>query len=303
MEQYALSRTRIPPRLYRVQYENSYTEETDFGLTASDLSKFDYSEDSFNETVTDHVACYDVESPLISCFAHKGQAEDWMCRNWRTLGTWAQILEIDTKRLGHGYVYRVSRLDQEMGLDLWTDENHDDIQDEYLILHHINARAIVARRGKISVQPENSLPSSNSSELSGRLRSLSQASWTRPSRTLPLEAWYTASPSMSRVSSVFEGSNYATSLRESTGREETDSEAGFSRSSMPRLTAPGRVNLRASTSVSIPGSSSASVSVQDERSVDGNSESGWTALGSPRQTPAQSRESSVRSCSTSGFRI
>lgn len=284
MEEHALSRTRTPARLYRVQYESSCTKETNIGLTAGNPSKFDYNEERFIETVTAHVLFDDIESPLISCFAHKDQAEDWMCRNWRTLGKWAQILEIDTKHLGHGYVYRVSRLIHELGLDLWTDHNHDDILDEYLVLHHINARAIVARRAKISVpQPENSQASSNDGDLPVRLRSVSQASCTRSQQRLPLGAWYTSSPSTSRVSSVFEGSNYG-----SMGSEEAESEDGFSCSSMSRLMAPGWASLCASSSVTTPGTSS----------VDGNSESDGTVLGSPNRTPAESRVSSVRSSLT-----
>lgn len=292
MEKYVLPRTEIPPRLYRVQYEISGTKETDIGLTASDPSKFYSDEKGFRDTVTGLLASDCIESPVISCFARKDLAEHWMCENWQALGNWTQVLEIDTKLLGHEYVYSVSRVVQELGLGFWIGCDHNHFPDEYFVLHHINARAIVARCTRISdPQTENSQPHPKGSELLGKPRSLSQASWTSSQQTLPLEAWYASSPSTSRVSSVLEGSNYG-----SVRSEEAESEGGFSGFFMPRLTAPGLANLRASSSVSIPGSVSASE--QDETSVDGNSEFDWPTTGSTSQTAVQSRVSSVRSYST-----
>lgn len=219
MEQYALPRTRIPTRLYRVQYEYSRTQETEFGLTARDTTRFDYNAVDFGVHVAAHISGTSFNSPLISCFAHKDQAEEWMCRRWRSLGEWAQIIEIDTTHLGHGYVYRASRLTQRLHLNVWTDQNHDDILDEYLVLHQINARAIVARRARITVPLSRSPTSSE------------------------YEVQYASSMASSRRSSVFEGSDYESSIHSSTECGEPGTGCYARRDSfwgsLPRVTLPG----------------------------------------------------------------
>ncbi|KAJ5473800.1 hypothetical protein N7475_003366 [Penicillium sp. IBT 31633x] len=150
MEAFCLPRTRIPQRLYRVQRDNSVTRDVEIGLIAQDQAHFITDKADFGRAVERHVnKCEDSESMFISTFSNIAQAEDWLSRKWRLYGGGAQVLEIDTRYLGHGFVYRACNLVQELGLNT-PGTTHDDLHSEYLILHLVPARAIIARRAKMS---------------------------------------------------------------------------------------------------------------------------------------------------------
>ena len=150
MEEYCLPRTQIPERLYRVQYDKSMTNDGEQGLAANNMQTFIVNTTEFGSAVERHINDYSDEGTgmFISTFASKAQAEDWMCRKWRLYGRSAQILEIETRHLGHGYVYRAGEVAQALELDT-SYTTYDDLHSEYLILHYIPARAIVARRAKM----------------------------------------------------------------------------------------------------------------------------------------------------------
>ncbi|KAJ6179753.1 hypothetical protein N7519_010214 [Penicillium mononematosum] len=150
MDEYCLPRTQLPERLYRVQYDKSMTNDVENGLTANNMQTFTVNSTEFGIQVERHINDLSDEgtSMFISTFASKAQAEDWMCRKWRSYGKGAQILEIETRHLGHGYVYRAGEVAQALGLDT-SYTTYDDLHSEYLILHFIPARAIVARRAKM----------------------------------------------------------------------------------------------------------------------------------------------------------
>ncbi|KAJ5456340.1 hypothetical protein N7530_011614 [Penicillium desertorum] len=151
MDEYCLPRTQLPERLYRVQYDKSMTNDVEKGLTANSMQTFTDNSTEFGIHVERHINDLSDEgatSMFISTFASKTQAEDWMCRKWRSYGKGAQILEIETRHLGHGYVYRAGEVAQALGLDT-SYTTYDDLHSEYLILHFIPARAIVARRAKM----------------------------------------------------------------------------------------------------------------------------------------------------------
>ncbi|KAF4766598.1 hypothetical protein HAV15_011016 [Penicillium sp. str.  len=71
-----------------------------------------------------------------------------MCRKWRSYGKGAQILEIETSRLGHGYVYRAGEVAHTLEVDV-SETTYEDLHNEYLILHIVPARAIIARRARM----------------------------------------------------------------------------------------------------------------------------------------------------------
>jgi hypothetical protein len=150
MDEYSLPRTQLPERLYRVQYDKSMTNDVEKGLTANNMHTFTDNTTEFGIAVERHIN--DLSdggtSMFISTFASKAQAEDWMCRKWRSHGKGAQILEIETRNLGHGFVYRAGEVAQALELDT-SYTTYDDLHSEYLILHYIPARAIVARRAKM----------------------------------------------------------------------------------------------------------------------------------------------------------
>ncbi|CAG8221579.1 unnamed protein product [Penicillium nalgiovense] len=150
MDEYCLPRTQVPERLYRVQYDKSMTNDVEKGLTANNMQTFTEDTAKFGSAVENHINDYNDEgtSMFISTFASKAQAEDWMCRKWRSYGKGAQILEIETRHLGHGFVYRAGEVAQALELDT-SYTTYDDLSSEYLILHFIPARAIVARRAKM----------------------------------------------------------------------------------------------------------------------------------------------------------
>lgn len=278
MEHHALPRTLIPRRLYRVQYEDAHTQETEFGLTASNLSHFDYSDDAFAQTLEAHLVGDDFDSPLISCFSEKNQAEEWMCRNWRTLGGWAQILEIDTQYLGHGYVFRASRVAVDLGLTVWTEDNHDDIVGEILILHHIKARAIIARRARVSV----------SQLREDQSVAVDPPVWTN---AYGHETLFTPSIS-SRTSSISRGFDRDSLIHynpecASPGTGSYASRSPMSRGYMPRRTAPGRVNITSSDCCTVSGDDSSRYS----------SQRGSFSTFSQTASTARSRSSSVQSSS------
>ncbi|KAJ5787644.1 hypothetical protein N7457_002634 [Penicillium paradoxum] len=150
METWCLPRTQIPDRLYRVQRDNSTTQDIEMGLQAADDSVFMTDNDEFAEFVQWHINNdQEIESMLISTFASLAQAKDWMSRKWRTFEDGAQVLEIDTRHLGHGYVFRAISIVNENALDT-SETTTDDLHNEYLILHRVPARAIVARRAGMS---------------------------------------------------------------------------------------------------------------------------------------------------------
>ncbi|KGO77765.1 hypothetical protein PITC_010350 [Penicillium italicum] len=188
MDQYCLSRTQIPERLYRVQHDKSFTQDIEAGLAASDEQTFTEDTDEFALAVEYHINDCIVESgtPFISTFASKAQAEDWMCRKWRSYGEGAQILEIETSRLGHGYVYRAGEVAHTLEVDV-SQTTYQDLHNEYLILHSVPARAIIARRARMVTHDlENSNPGSNSSNAttSDRLSPVSteQSPWQSGTR-------------------------------------------------------------------------------------------------------------------------
>lgn len=150
MEAFCLPRTQIPQRLYRVQRDNSVTKDVEIGLIAPDQVHFITDKYNFGRAVENHVTNReDFNSMLISTFSNISQAEDWLSRKWRLCGEGAQVLEIDTRYLGHGFVYRACNIARDLKLHT-PPEIHDDLHNEYLILHLIPARAIVARRAKMS---------------------------------------------------------------------------------------------------------------------------------------------------------
>ncbi|KAJ5319607.1 uncharacterized protein N7506_012311 [Penicillium brevicompactum] len=258
MEHYALPRTSLPRRLYRVQYENSHTQESEFGLTAGDPTKFDYNSSDFGDTIEAHIFGEEIDSPLISCFTSKDQAEDWMCRNWRDLGQWAQILEIRTRSLGHGYVYRAAHIFLDMGRDPWPTENHDDISGEILVLHHIKSRAIVARRAKITVPPAADVETAAEGS-----QTSAQANLFNSGQSSPREAWLDPTPCSSRAMSIAQSSAFESSIFDESeygtpGSGRYASREPSSPGSLPRLTAPGRVNMISSPSVRSSRASTAS---------------------------------------------
>jgi hypothetical protein len=96
-----------------------------------------------------------------------------MCRKWRVYGKGAQILEIETKNLGHGYVYRAGAVAHALKLDI-SFTTYDDLCSEYLILHFVPARAIVDRRDTMIVLSLGSEPSTRT----GSICSDTTSTWT-----------------------------------------------------------------------------------------------------------------------------
>lgn len=294
MEDYALPRTSIPPRLYRVQYESSNTQEGAFGLTAADPNKFDYNHREFGETVEAHVHETEVDSPLISCFISKDLAEEWMCRWWVYLGEWAQILEIDTRYLGHGYVYRTAQISLELELDLLTSDNHDDVNGEFLVLHHIKSRAIVARRAKMTApRPAVGQAGGVGSQMS------TQVNDSNTHRRGSREAWIDESPRTSISASEAFGP-----LRGSLIHERQYGEPGSgtyasreysSAGSMPRLTAPGRVEMTSSSSVSSTAANYGSPVFSSEHSFASDLSDTFSALTARNRHPSIQSKSSLDS--------
>ncbi|KAJ9489446.1 hypothetical protein VN97_g3844 [Penicillium thymicola] len=150
MDEHYVPRTQIPERLYRVQHDKSFTKDAEIGLVASDMTTFTEDSEEFATAVEYHIngSEEDNGSIFISAFASKTQAEDWMCRKWRSYGEGAQILEIETSRLGHGYVYRAGEVVQTLEVDV-SYTTYEDLHNEYLILHIVPARAIIARRARM----------------------------------------------------------------------------------------------------------------------------------------------------------
>lgn len=141
MNEHCVPQTQIPERLYRVQHDKSFTKDVEEGLVAADMQTFTEDTYEFAIALENHINGFKEEgrSMFISTFASKAQAEDWMCRNWRLYGEGAQILEIETCHLGHGYVYRAG----EVAHTLEVDTSYKDLHNEYLILHFVPARAII----------------------------------------------------------------------------------------------------------------------------------------------------------------
>ncbi|CAI7651079.1 unnamed protein product [Penicillium glandicola] len=159
MDTYCIARTQIPERLYRVQHDKSITKDEESGLVASDMETFTEDIQEFADAVSTHINGSDEDgsSMFISAFASKAQAESWMCRNWRLYGEGAQILEIETRHLGHGYVFRAGEVAHTLEMDV-SETNYEDLHNEYLILHFVPARAIIARRARmITNDSENNL--------------------------------------------------------------------------------------------------------------------------------------------------
>ncbi|KAJ5705354.1 hypothetical protein N7536_001043 [Penicillium majusculum] len=150
MDEHCVPRTQIPERLYRVQHDKSFTKDMETGLVSSDMKTFTEDTSEFANAVESHINGIKEEdgSIFISAFASKAQAEDWMCRKWRSYGEGAQILEIETSRLGHGYVYRAGEVAHTLEVDV-SETTYEDLHNEYLILHIVPARAIIARRARM----------------------------------------------------------------------------------------------------------------------------------------------------------
>ncbi|KAJ5969042.1 hypothetical protein N7501_005290 [Penicillium viridicatum] len=150
MDEHCVPRTQIPERLYRVQHDKSFTKDVEIGLVASDMKTFTSDTGAFAVAVESHINGIKGEdgTMFISAFASKSQAEDWMCRKWRSYGEGAQILEIETIHLGHGYVYRAGEVAYDLGVDV-SETTYEDLHNEYLILHSVPARAIIARRARM----------------------------------------------------------------------------------------------------------------------------------------------------------
>ncbi|KAF7530358.1 hypothetical protein PCG10_003729 [Penicillium crustosum] len=150
MDEHCVPRTQIPERLYRVQHDKSFTKDVETGLVSSDMKTFTEDTNEFAIAVESHINGIKEEdgSIFISAFASKAQAEDWMCRKWRSYGEGAQILEIETSRLGHGYVYRAGEVAHTLEVDV-SETTYEDLHNEYLILHIVPARAIIARRARM----------------------------------------------------------------------------------------------------------------------------------------------------------
>ncbi|OQD63929.1 hypothetical protein PENPOL_c008G00493 [Penicillium polonicum] len=150
MDEHCVPRTQIPERLYRVQHDKSFTKDVETGLVASDMKTFTEDTGEFAVAVESHINGIKEEdgSIFISTFASKAQAEDWMCRKWRSYGEGAQILEIETNRLGHGYVYRAGEVAHTLEVNV-SETTYEDLHNEYLILHIVPARAIIARRARM----------------------------------------------------------------------------------------------------------------------------------------------------------
>lgn len=150
MDEFCIPRTQIPERLYRVQHDKSFINDIEAGLVASDTQTFTEDIEEFALAVRYHINDYKTNSNTmyISTFASKAQAEDWMCRKWRLYGKGAQILEIETSRLGHGYVYRAGEVAHTLRVGV-AQTTYQDLYNEYLILHSVPARAIIARRARM----------------------------------------------------------------------------------------------------------------------------------------------------------
>ncbi|KAJ5194309.1 hypothetical protein N7491_001646 [Penicillium cf. griseofulvum] len=166
MEGYCVPRTQLPERLYRVQYDKSITKDMEPGLVATDMQHFTAVQTEFGTLVERHINNLNDQgnSIFISTFSNKAKAEDWMCRKWRVYGKGAQILEIETRHLGHGYVYRAGAVAQSLKLDI-SHTTYDDLCSEYLILHFVPARAIVARRAKMIIPNLESAPSTRTGSI------------------------------------------------------------------------------------------------------------------------------------------
>ncbi|KOS44485.1 hypothetical protein ACN38_g4627 [Penicillium nordicum] len=150
MDEHSIPRTQIPERLYRVQHDQSFKKDAEKGLVASDVTTFTEDSEEFASVVQSHINGIKEEygSLFISAFASKTRAEDWMCRKWRSYGEGAQILEIETSHLGHGYVYRAGEVAHTLEVDV-SGTTYGDLHNEYLILHRVPARAIIARRARM----------------------------------------------------------------------------------------------------------------------------------------------------------
>ncbi|KAJ5607788.1 hypothetical protein N7537_004407 [Penicillium hordei] len=150
MDEHCVPRTLIPERLYRVQHDRSFTKDVETGLVASDMKTFTDDTGEFAVAVESHINGIKEEdgSIFISAFASKAQAEDWMCRKWRSYSEGAQILEIETSHLGHGYVYRAGEVAHALEVNV-SETTYEDLHNEYLILHIVPARAIIARRARM----------------------------------------------------------------------------------------------------------------------------------------------------------
>ncbi|KXG54265.1 uncharacterized protein PGRI_074090 [Penicillium griseofulvum] len=146
MEGYCVPQTQLPERLYRVQYDKSTTKDMEPGLAATDMQHFTVVPTEFGTLVERHINNLNDQGNniFISTFSSKAKADDWMCRKWRSYGKGAQILEIETKNLGHGYVYRAGAVAHALKLNV-SFTTYDDLCSEYLIFHFVPARAIVAR--------------------------------------------------------------------------------------------------------------------------------------------------------------
>jgi hypothetical protein len=138
MEKYCLRPHRIPQYLYRVQYDNAVTQETDKWLIAGDTGTWWRTKtlDEFEEAVDCHLSNWHEPSIFISAFDHRGRASEWMARHWWRCDVGAKVFEIDTLALGHKYIYRAKSLARELEMNTEGLDHHD-LYYEYLVLHRI----------------------------------------------------------------------------------------------------------------------------------------------------------------------
>lgn len=160
MDQYRCPPEELPFELYRIQYPGSRTLRTDEGLVASDTTtSFGDSELErilFKRAMENHFTWgYRGRSPFISLFSDRDHAESWGCEEpWCGSSPhreeWS-LYTIDTCLLGDIYVFKVSKLVDDLGVRI-PERAKQHVGGSYICLHREPARAILEEKAASDVK-------------------------------------------------------------------------------------------------------------------------------------------------------
>ncbi|KAL8793811.1 MAG: hypothetical protein Q9195_003641 [Heterodermia aff. obscurata] len=144
MDAWSVKPGYVPRRLYRVDYEDAWSEYIpELGFQAATTTHEHLLADYpalFIESLENHLDWKSrVPSPYISLFSQKLHAENWALK-WmeRHPGKECCVFEINGMKLDRACLFRPYSMGDSLGADSWVDPH------EYLCLHFVPEDAIIA---------------------------------------------------------------------------------------------------------------------------------------------------------------
>ncbi|MCJ1231214.1 hypothetical protein MMC12_007891 [Toensbergia leucococca] len=157
MDENRLHPQLLPPNLYRCHYPTSWTKYSDAtAFIAADSKTFlsNSQPHLFVKSIQTHLDWNStIESPYVSTFAERDNAENWALR-WRKNhhGQECRVYEINTRALGED-IYVFCMNDVRRNFKLPNPENKPE-NSEHLFLHRIPPTAIIRSRSTVEIDQE-----------------------------------------------------------------------------------------------------------------------------------------------------